>query len=450
VETESIGIPEYGVLYSGTLSEQLNHTEATLSSKDFDEVLNLNEQPENAHLAPVFKFSRLKGRDTLTAQNYVGVVQTSSGCQIEILPKISDSIPLDEARQLLVKMLIELKNANFKEGVLSHLDTHNMPLFEHLLSQFLKHVGDIVRKGIARKYVELEENLMFLRGKLQIQEQIKQNIVDQTRFYCVHDEYERNRPINRLIKGALEIVQRVSKSYANRLLSREYLYWFDQVPATQNFRNDFRAINQDRFIHHYRKALPICRMILERLNPLTKQGRNKCLSVLFDMNKVFEDYVASKIQKKYCPPWKIQVQVRSEHLVVDHDGNPLFRLKPDLELRKDNTLIIADTKWKLIDENKRPYDITSTDLYQIFTYAKKYLEYQPVKVVVLISPATDNFKRPLKPFWFNSQQTEVLIVLPYDLQRDELVFENLKNFDWEMDIFARMNPNTSHLVKPLT
>lgn len=417
---------------------------ASLCTEDFNDVLSLLEDKAVHELKPVFKFSRTNGVDTLTAQNFVGVIQTPSGNQIEILPKTSVSASEEAARDILIKMLVELRDSPFHEGVMANLHAHNMPLFELLIGQFLKHVGNIVRKGIARKYVDQEGNLVFLRGKLQLREHIKRNMIDQSRFYCEYDEYERNRPINRLIKGALEVCLKVSRSAANRQLCREYLYWFDQVPITKDYKSDFRAMKQDRFVNHYQKALPICRLILARLNPLTKQGQNQCISVLFDMNRVFEHYVASKLGTKITR-WSLKTQVSQQYLVERYRDKPIFRLIPDLEFSRGELCVIADTKWKLIDENEKPHNISQTDLYQMFTYLKKYLAFQTVKVVVLVYPATDNFKRPLEPFWFDRQQTEVLMVLPYDLQSDELIgFQELEKL-----CFGN-GPTGSHLARHLT
>jgi hypothetical protein len=38
---------------------------------------------------PILRYTRTYGRDALVIQQYAGVIRTESGCQIEILPKIS-------------------------------------------------------------------------------------------------------------------------------------------------------------------------------------------------------------------------------------------------------------------------------------------------------------------------------------------------------------------------
>ncbi|MDE0253124.1 MAG: hypothetical protein OXI36_05810 [Gammaproteobacteria bacterium] len=371
----------------------------------------------------------------MTTQNYVGIIQTSSGCQIEILPKISKSMSQACARSLLVKMLVKLQDSPFKESTLADIDPQKMSLFELVFSLFLSRVREIIQTGIVRQYVDQQGNLVFLRGKLQFYEHIRRNCIERSRFYCEYDEYELNHPINRLMKLALSTVSKLSKSSINLQTCNEYLHWFDHVPESHDFRTDFRAIKQDRFVQHYEKALPIAKLILEQMNPLTVPGQHSVFSMLFNMNRVFEDYVAAKLDLK-MRGWQINKRVARKYLVDEHNNQKNFLLIPDLELTHvgDNQIesrrVIADTKWKLINE-KNPYDLTETDLYQMFTYAKKYLVDQLVKVVVLIYPATDNFKSPLNPFWFDQHRTEVLLVLPFDLQNDQLVVpQDLKNFDW--------------------
>ena len=137
--------------------------------------------------------------------NYVDVIRAFSGTQIEVLPKLSKKTTANVARKLLLKMLIELEDAPFRVGTAADLEAHNMPLFEILFRYFLEHVTQIVHKGIARAYVPQQENLVYLRGKLQLTEHIRRNSANSAQVFCEFDEFEMNRPVNRLIRGALEI-----------------------------------------------------------------------------------------------------------------------------------------------------------------------------------------------------------------------------------------------------
>ena len=390
-----------------------------LAEEDFDAVLSLLDDSSQSDLNSTFKYSRCYGRELLAVQQYVGLIRTHTGCQFEILPKISKKVNPDVARALLVKMLIKLVRSPFKEGVVANLHAHDMPLFEILMWQFLEHVRDIVRKGIARTYVGCQDNLLFLRGKLQVSEHIRRNLTDRSRFYCEFDEYETNRPTNRLIKRALEIVYRLTRDPLNQQYCREFLFWFDRVPGTQDYQRDFQAVQRDRLVQHYQAAMPICRLILSGLNPLIEQGDRRALSLLFPMHEVFENYVSGNLRET-LKGWSVNTQIRGQALIEEHDGKKFFHLAPDLELRNGEERVIGDIKWKLLNSNERNYGISQSDVYQLFAYSKKYLSARKKKIVLLIYPRTDDFEQPLPPFWYQKNE-EVLHVLPYDLHADKLI-----------------------------
>ena len=183
----------------------------------------------------------------------------------------------------------------------------------------------------------------------------------------------------------------------------------------------FSVCKKDRLIQHYAPAMPICRLILEGLNPLTQQGERKAVSMLFPMEKVFEDFVAAKLGHQF-EHWNVSTQVRGKSLVQRHIDRRIFNLIPDLELSRGGLRLIADTKWKLLDQSDRSgkYNISQADIYQLFAYAKKYLAGQSTREVYLIYPASDTFTKPLRAFWY-AHGIEVLHVLPYDLEAEVLL-----------------------------
>lgn len=416
-------VSEYGRIHKAAENRVLPDGDLALRQRDFDSLLDLLHEAEagSEDLEPVFRHYRSRGRDVLAVQHYVGVIRTESGTQIEVLPKVAKNMATETARALLVKMLIELRNSPFLKATNAELMAHSMPLFEILFRQFLIAVGGIIRRGVARSYVSRCENLSFLRGKLQLAEHIRRNAANQARVYCEYDEYEANRPINRLIRGALDIVAQQSTDATNQQACREYLYWFDEVPSTAAPDLDFRRVRHDRLVQHYRPAMPLCWLILKQLNPLTAQGDRRVQSMLFSMHEVFEDYVLAKLAPQ-LPGWQVRGQTSSRSLVESHAGRPIFRLIPDIELARGTERVVADTKWKLLEQHDRPnkYGISQADIYQLFAYTKKQLASQTLRRAILIYPRTDSFTEPLAPFWYEESR-EVLYVLPFDLEQDVLL-----------------------------
>lgn len=72
----------------------------------------------------------------------------------------------------------------------------------------------------------------------------------------------------------------------------------------------------------------------------------------FDMNLLFESYVGAYLKKQGL---NISLQDKQHHLVVIHLKK--FALRPDIVIETENEIIIADTKWKCITEEK---DISQT------------------------------------------------------------------------------------------
>lgn len=418
-------VSEHGRIKRGDSNRNLESGDLQLCSADFKDLLSLLDitDADAPDYEPIVKYAQPGGKPQLTVQNYVGVIRTRRGVQVEILPKLSKRSDEDAqtSRRLLIKMLLELEDSPFREGTAAELEVYEMPLFEFLMRLFVNQVITIVRKGIARAYVPRKDNLIYLRGKLQLAEHIRRNSSGSIRTYCEYDEYEANRPINRLIKAALGIVSRESLESATQQLCRELLYSFDEVPESKNHRLDYQRMQKDRLIQHYMPAMPACMMILEHLNPLTREGDRQTVSMLFPMEKVFEDYVAAKLPQQ-LRQWRIRTQTTGQALVEKHLGRKIFNLRPDLELSRGGKRIIADTKWKLINQRDRGnrYGISQGDIYQLFAYSRKYLADQGLREVYLIYPLSETFSTPLKPFWYEENK-DVLHVVPFDIESEKLV-----------------------------
>lgn len=432
-------VAEYGRIFKSDADLSLDDGNLRLTAKHFESLLTIldNEDDDIPDYSRVLTYLRPKGQEQLRVQNYVGVVRLDDGVQIEVLPKLSKHLERRHARKLLIKMLVELVDSPFFEGTAADLKAHDMPIFELVLRCYLEQVTTIVRKGIARTYVTQQDNLVFLRGKLQMTEHIRRNSYNATRVFCEFDEYDTDRPINRLIKGALSIVNKLSRDATNQQRCRELLFWFDGVPGTTDPRTDLQRMQRDRLVQHYAPAMPLCKLILFGLNPLTKQGENQVISMLFPMETVFEAYVAAKLPLQ-LREWRISTQAKGKALVDDHLNRQMFNLRPDLKFVNAHRCVIGDTKWKLINQANRSdkYGISQADIYQLFGYTKKYLGDQLQKEVLLIYPASDKFTKPLEPFWYRGDD-EVLYVVPYDLDSERLILPSGSLLNEGMQLVAQ-------------
>lgn len=308
-----------------------------ISSADFDflESRLCPLDTDNEHRF-FLKPSLFKGRRSLQVQNYVGVLQTPSGTQIEILPKIysgpGQELGREQVRNILIRMLGYLRNSPFRQSDRALLTDVSVPLIEVFVSYFLQQMNKLVKRGIRSDYVTTQNNLGFMKGKLLIANQIRHNLVNQHRFYVEYDEFQVNRPENRLIRSSLEKISKIILQSSNQRLCRELLFAFDDVPPAKDIRGDLGRCSQDRSMGYYAHVLDWCRIILLDQSPIGIAGDTRSLSLLFPMERIFEDYVAARMRVLY-PNWQIRTQV-SDHYLMREGNKNLFLVKPDLILSR--------------------------------------------------------------------------------------------------------------------
>ena len=371
-----------------------------IGKKDFDDIENfiLKNSDENA---PFLRIASGVGGKFIQARNYVGVLQTKSGLTIEILPKIANKNDAERSKAVFIKMLRTLKNFPFKSSNLASLKTQNLPLLEIFISMFLCELEALVKKGIKSDYVALEENLNFLKGKLNINEQIKRNSIHKERFYVGYREFLSDIKINRIIKTTLKFLYKKSNSSKNQQKIRELLFIFDEVSECEDYKNFFAKLIINRQVKHYEQTLLWCKIFLLGNSFTPHKGDDLAFALLFDMNALFESYVGNFIKKSF--PGTI-LQHSEKHLVENPKS---FKLRPDIFL-KDK--FIADTKWKIV---KSKDDISQADLYQLYAYGKKH----ECDKLHLIYPKIDDIRQKTMKFRYDDEMW--LEILYFDLKKDE-------------------------------
>lgn len=328
------------------------------------------------HFEELAKFAA--GSDFLTlswhyvqAKNYVGVIRLPSGFQVEILPKIKAND--DKLRGLVVEMLRTLKNFAGKKFPNASLDTARLDLYEIFIGVYLEMILELVKRGLKSAYIVRENNLNFFKGKLLVNRHVRENFAHREKFFTAFDEYSLNCAEHRLIKATLIKLLRMTRGKNFRLTTR-LLADFDSVAASTNFAADFLSVTRDKLNRAYEIVMAWTKIFLRGKSFTAFAGKSEAVALLFDMNKLFESFVAAHAKKIFSDRFSVKTQVRENFLF---DAPKDYALVPDILLKGDET-IIMDTKWK--DE------ISSADMYQMFAYAKRY---GAVKIFLLCPPDAD-------------------------------------------------------------
>lgn len=375
------------------------------AQKNFKELVEFAKYESNHRF---LRLIRQNGTDKLKAQNYVGIIQTQNGFCLEILPKTFKTTQenqgfneaknkqeaINTAKNILIKMLKTLKDSPFKESHFATLKTQNLPLLEVFILMFLNELESLIKKGLKSDYIIQEENRKFLKGKLLFNENLKYNFAHKERFFTSSDEFSQNIAPNRIIKSTLEVLskQNLSSKTASKLTQIRFIV--ADIPPSRKITKDFNQCQNMRSFKHYMLLLQWCEIFLKCKSFSAYSGDSKAFALLFDMNKLFESFVASEI-KKWCNSKdfrkknsqyqefmnnifgesqniSIKTQEKSKFLARENNSD-IFCLNPDIVGYQDSmSHFIADTKWKILNTQERNYKISQGDIYQMFAYLAKY------------------------------------------------------------------------------
>lgn len=377
----------------------------------------------------LLRLRRYKGMEVLQVQNYAGVIMAPDGTQIEILPKVGQSSELSEkdaqldSRRTLLVMLKTLRTFRNIQTNNANIEKQRMPLLEVFIGQFLESVNRLVKRGLRSDYVKCEDSLAFLKGKLNTGKQLRHNFINRHKFYCEYDEFLQDRPANRLIHTALEVVDKIARSSRNEKLSRELLFVFQDIPKSADPSVDFSRLKIDRGMDYYREPLEWTGLILRGLSPQSMHGSSDAISLLFPMEAVFESFVSITLEQQLLPGYQLCTQSKQTHFVM-HGERQWFQLKPDLMVQKSTqNIAVLDTKWKLLnqalDNGSDKYGLSQADFYQMFAYGHNYLN--GTGNMFLIYPRQDNFEEAIQvPFDFTdlagAPTSLKLWVVPFEIK----------------------------------
>ena len=417
----SVVVREYAELTTAPVENSLSRAHIPKSCFDW-----LLEKQDNFKKSgkPLFK---PVGARTLKLDSYVGFLQSPCGTSVEILPKHFRNSPdqneLEHSRKILMRMIAVSLNLPSLEAGVADINLLRFPLPEWLYARFLSELDRLYKQGIRYSYKEVEEESRFLRGRLNTGAQFRQPLGRDHLFQIRHEIFTPDRPENRLIKLALDLTRSQVCESTNWRLANELSHLLSPVPASKDTASDFKAWGGNRLMASYQAIRPWCELIIQKMNPTSQKGTREGISLLFEMEKLFENYVAHCLRDNLVAPWILKTQASDKYLCKHQPQNGtnenMFQLRPDLVLKHGDNQQVLDTKWKVVNENEpgRKYWLSQADFYQMHAYGHKYMK--GAGDMFLIYPVTELFKSPLPVFELSDDLR--LWVLPFDLDGGNLV-----------------------------
>ena len=351
----------------------------------------------------------------LYAGNYVGIIETRKRTVLEILPKVDFADGDENTKRVLFNMLRTWRGfkslAVFNESQINAVRRFNMlEVFVHL---FLNNLVMLTQRGLARNYQPLEENLPCLRGRILFPQHIRENSSNRARFYVGYDEFNANRPANRLIHSTIQKLTGSVRQPRNQQLLHQSRISFSDIPLSMHPRSDWDRHQVDRTIQHYDAVMQWVGLFLFNEGLTTFAGKHVNQALLFPMWEIFEDFVAASFRRH---GGNLSVRQQGPMKPLASRGNAgVFYMRPDISLMSDGKAeFILDTKWKRLnaEDGDLKRGVNQADMYQIFVYGKKY----GCRKVALVYPKTVQFPKPLH---YKFDEHLSLTCFPFDVTNPE-------------------------------
>lgn len=326
------------------------------------------------------------GRASLRTKQIVGVV-AAEGYTLEILPKIIElgdakiAADIQDIRTRLIGMLSVAENIKISVGEVASLGWQNYDLLELLIAIFANKLVDSVRLGLPRRYVDASADLGVLRGRLDVKRQFTNLAVMPHRIACEFTELSPNIALNQIMKAAVRRLRRLAKSDTTQRLLAELAFAYDEVSDVETNKLNWGGVFLDRTNSQWTELVELARLLIAGKYQTASLGDSQGYSLLFDMNRLFEAYIAKLIPKAVANTHlKFAVQGGGLYCLTERtgaldQGPQRFQTKLDVLIKDDSkNLLVIDTKWKVLKPRQADtkYGISQDDIYQMMAYAQVY------------------------------------------------------------------------------
>jgi 5-methylcytosine-specific restriction enzyme subunit McrC len=219
-----------------------------------------------------------------------------------------------------------------------------------------------VHQGLLPGYVVTDETSYVLRGRLRETEQLHRHHGLPVPLEIRHDEFTIDIAENQILRAACErMLQAPGVDAHSALMLRRLLRDFADVTPLER-RDPVPAWQPTRLNARYHTALRVAELVLRATSVEQGDGGVTVNGCLFDMPKLFEDFVTVALREALAGAPGSRVDDQDRHF-FDEAGQVLMR--PDIVWKVRGTAVaVADAKYKA----EKPAGYPNADLYQLLAY----------------------------------------------------------------------------------
>ncbi|MFK7979378.1 MAG: McrC family protein [Saprospiraceae bacterium] len=319
--------------------------------------------------------------------HYVGIIQVGK-ITLEILPKADKATVNNPAKwqAVLLEMLRYCRLIKIESLGVGKVRLQSNTILDIYFEQFLIAVQQLLKKGLPKQYLTKESNQKALKGRLVIPKQLRKNGLHPERFYVRHTAFEYDHLFNRVLHEALTVLQQVHLNPLLKLKLQQVLARFPKLSTYTVSAKDFDLLFQTQKYRPHHDLLEISRLILMNFSPDIRGGQHHLFALLFDMNKLFEEYVF----------WKLKALENEQIKVQRQASKPFWQrrtIRPDLVVQIDERRYVLDTKWKVLKSNSPSME----DLRQLYIYGQYFEAERGVLLYPKVNAIENSPSIPFQP-----------------------------------------------------
>ena len=312
----------------------------------------------------------------LKSNKYVGVIHYE-GNRINLLPKIFfnpendySSKEISQIQNHILWWLSYCRKIKFPNYQTS-LGGVKSDFFEVLIYLFSKYTRELLTSSIYQQYEEVDRELPFIKGKININPYISENL-SRGRWHkvnCTYDSFVIDNEFNQIIKYVTTLLFQITSLPENKKNLREILFILDEVSDVNVSAEQCSRIVFNPIFGEFETVRDYCHLFLSNSVSFDYKNELKLFAFLLPMEYIFEDFIYGFIERELP-----SISVRSQRSDTYLDEGKIFNLKPDLWLKTKHRSLIVDTKYKIVYEDLKDTKkgISQSDLYQMLAYAVRF------------------------------------------------------------------------------
>lgn len=312
----------------------------------------------------------------LLIKHFIGFIQVNK-TRLLIYPKITNGVTTEvefnKSFNILIKLLKYTSFMNRKDIPAPQLvGRYKEDLLEIFIDIFISGLLNQFRKDINRSYNENIENQIFIKGKIDFPETIRQNSFRKHYHYVRLEHFTENNLLNQIFKTIIKNLIKITTVKENKFKLRQGLLWLEDVQTINITSDQWDKVRFDRLNNLYKPIFNLAKLFYHNSSPNLNKGKDYVFSFLLPLNQLYEKYLYRVVKDSMVEGLAVSYQGPARFL-GERQNRGYGLLRPDIVIsRNGNIECIMDAKFKEIIAINESINIATSDLYQMLAYGIRY------------------------------------------------------------------------------